>query len=123
MLMVIRLCDKGPLCLWLALWSFCCLRPKVYNFLTPLSLQKSEISIHQFIYFLLIVPHFRGIQLVVTVLSHCCNSRRARAMRPPKYDPTPLLLDTMLLNPEASHTKVKHRTTGIHVSVPAHSPP
>ena len=48
-------------------------------------------------------PQFRGIQLVVTVLSHCCNSRldseeakvESRASSETRPNQAALLLDTM----------------------------
>ena len=61
-------------------------------------------------------PQFRGIQLVVvTVLSHRCNSctdARLRAMRPLKPNPTKLhcFFTQCPSNPESSHPNVAEET-------------
>ena len=62
-------------------------------------------------------PQFPDIQLVVTVFSHCCNSRtdsgeaKARAMRPPRHNAAKhCFLTHFSLNPEANRTNVSEET-------------
>jgi hypothetical protein len=61
-------------------------------------------------------PQFNGIQLVVTVLSHLCNSStdlgEVKVESPLKHNPTKphCILKQCLLNPEASHTNVWEET-------------
>jgi hypothetical protein len=71
------------------------------------------VPFQSFVYFIYFYPQFHPIQLVVTVLSHCCNYH-LEGQEPPKHNPANphFFLTQCSLNPEASCTNVseEHRT-------------